>query len=45
VIVDRRLAELGQIVFEAGSHDRSVRVSTSEFLSATGARVADVCAD
>jgi prolyl-tRNA editing enzyme YbaK/EbsC (Cys-tRNA(Pro) deacylase) len=45
VIVDRGLGDLGQIVFEAGSHDRSVRVSTSEFVSATGARVADVCAD
>jgi prolyl-tRNA editing enzyme YbaK/EbsC (Cys-tRNA(Pro) deacylase) len=45
VIVDRGLVDLGQIVFEAGSHDCSVRVSTSELVSATGARVADVCAD
>ena len=45
VIVDRGLADLGQIVFEAGSHNRSVRVSTSELVSATAARVADVCAD
>jgi Cys-tRNA(Pro)/Cys-tRNA(Cys) deacylase len=45
VIVDRRLADLGRMVFEAGSHDRSVRVSTSELVSATGARVADVSAD
>lgn len=45
VIVDRRLADLGRIVFEAGSHDRSVRVSTSELVSATGAHVADVSAD
>jgi Ala-tRNA(Pro) deacylase len=45
VIVDRRLEGLAQVVFEAGSHDRSVRVSTAELLAATGARVADVSAD
>lgn len=45
VIVDRRLAELDQVVFEAGAHDRSVRVSTSGLVSAKGVRVADVCAD
>lgn len=45
VIVDRRLEQLDQVVFEAGSHDRSVRVSTSELVAATGARVADVSAD
>jgi Ala-tRNA(Pro) deacylase len=44
VIVDRRLAELDQVVFEAGSHDRSVRVSAPDLISATGARIADVCA-
>ena len=44
-IVDRTLAGLDRIVFEAGSHDRSVRVATAELLSATGARVADVRAD
>jgi prolyl-tRNA editing enzyme YbaK/EbsC (Cys-tRNA(Pro) deacylase) len=45
VVVDRRLAELEQLVFEAGSHSRSVRVVAAELVSATGARVADVCAD
>jgi Ala-tRNA(Pro) deacylase len=45
VIVDRRLEGLEQLVFEAGSHARSVRVATSELLAATGARVADVSAD
>ncbi|HSI98354.1 MAG TPA: YbaK/EbsC family protein [Gaiellaceae bacterium] len=45
VVVDRRIADLDQVVFEAGSHDRSARVATSELVSATGARVADVCAD
>jgi hypothetical protein len=32
-------------VFEAGQHDHSVRVPAAELVSATGARVADVCAD
>jgi Ala-tRNA(Pro) deacylase len=45
VIVDRRLEGLGQLVFEAGSHARSVRVATADLLAATGARVADVSAD
>jgi prolyl-tRNA editing enzyme YbaK/EbsC (Cys-tRNA(Pro) deacylase) len=45
VIVDGRLAALHEIVFEAGSHDRSVRVSASQLVSATRAGIADVCAD
>lgn len=45
VIVDGRLADVEQIVFEAGSHDRSVRVSAAELVATTGARVADVSAD
>jgi Ala-tRNA(Pro) deacylase len=45
VVVDRRVAELDHVVFEAGTHDRSVRMAASALVSATGARVADVCAD
>jgi Ala-tRNA(Pro) deacylase len=45
VIVDRRLAALAEVIFEAGEHERSVRVTTAELLSATDARVGDVCAD
>ncbi len=45
VVVDRRVAELDAVVFEAGSHDRSVRMATDDLVSMTGARVADVCSD
>lgn len=45
VVVDSRVAALDEVVFEAGSHDRSVRVKTADLISATGARVADVSAD
>jgi Ala-tRNA(Pro) deacylase len=45
VLVDSRVAALDRVVFEAGSHDRSVRVTAAELISATRARVADVSAD
>ena len=45
VIVDRRVAGLDRVVFEAGSHDRSVRVGMAALVAATGASVADVSAD
>ena len=44
VIVDRRVAGLDRVVFEA-SHDRSVRVGMAALVAATGASVADVSAD
>ena len=45
IIVDQRLAERERIVFEAGSHDESVRVVTKDLLRLSEARVADVCVD
>ena len=45
VIVDRRIAELENVVFEAGTHDRSVRVAAADLISLTKAKIADVCAD
>jgi Ala-tRNA(Pro) deacylase len=45
VVVDSRLAALDQVVFEAGSHDRSVRVKTADLIAAAKTRVADVSAD
>ena len=45
VIVDRRITELDHVVCEAGTHDRSVRLASSDLVSMTGARIADVCAD
>ncbi|HYX86036.1 MAG TPA: YbaK/EbsC family protein [Gaiellales bacterium] len=43
VVVDVRLLERDTVVFEAGSHDRSVRVATSDLLNLTGADTADIC--
>ena len=45
VIVDRRLAKREWLVFEAGSHDDSVRVRTDDVLRLTSARTADLCQD
>ena len=44
VIIDRRLSECGQLVFEAGTHDESVRLSTDDLLRLAHARLGDVCA-
>ena len=43
VVVDRRVAALGDVVFEAGTHDRSARVKAADLVALSGARVADVC--
>ena len=45
VIVDRRLVEREWLVFEAGSHDDSIRVKTADFLRIARARTADLCHD
>ena len=42
VLVDDRTRREESVVFEAGSHEQSVRVKTSDLLSVTGARVADI---
>ena len=45
VIVDRRLAEHEWVVFEAGTHDDSVRVRTEDLLRIAQAQTADLCED
>lgn len=42
VIVDERIAGRDSVVLEAGSHDRSVRLKTSDLVRLTSAQVADV---
>lgn len=42
VVVDRRLADRGSVVVEAGTHDASVRLSTDDLVRVTGAQVADI---
>jgi Ala-tRNA(Pro) deacylase len=43
VLVDRRLAERDSVVFEAGSHDESIRLAVPDLLRMTSADVVDVC--
>jgi Ala-tRNA(Pro) deacylase len=45
VVVDRRIAERRDVVFEAGDHSHSVKVAATDLVSLAGRRVADICAD
>jgi Ala-tRNA(Pro) deacylase len=45
VIVDRRLGERDWVVVEAGSHQRSVRMKTTDLVRLTEAQIADICAE
>jgi Ala-tRNA(Pro) deacylase len=42
VILDLRLSERDSVVFEAGSHERSVRIKAADLLRLTEAQVADI---
>jgi Ala-tRNA(Pro) deacylase len=43
VMLDRRLASRGSVVFEAGAHDVSLRVMTADLRRLSGATVGDLC--
>jgi Ala-tRNA(Pro) deacylase len=43
VIVDSRVAARQSVVLEAGSHEQSVRIATSDLVRAAGAEVTDIC--
>jgi Ala-tRNA(Pro) deacylase len=43
VVVDRRLADRETIVIEAGSHDESVRLGTTDLLVLAHAAIGDLC--
>jgi Ala-tRNA(Pro) deacylase len=43
VLVDARVAEQHAVVLEAGSHDQSVRIETTDLLKLTEADVVDIC--
>jgi len=45
VLVDVRLADHESVVLEAGSHEQSVRMRTTDLLELTGAEVADLAQD
>jgi Ala-tRNA(Pro) deacylase len=42
VILDLRLSERDSVVFEAGSHERSVRIKAADLVRLTEAHVADI---
>jgi len=44
VLLDRRLAQHDSVVFEAGSHDESVRLKTVDLIRLSGAEVKDIAA-
>lgn len=45
VLVDERLSNAESVVFEAGTHEHSVRIKTADLVSVAGARIADICKD
>lgn len=45
VLIDERLAKEPSVVFEAGTHEHSVRMATADLLTLAHARVADICED
>ena len=45
VIVDSRLAALDSVVLGAGTHERSVRLKSSDLVRLTQAEVSDICRD
>jgi Ala-tRNA(Pro) deacylase len=45
VLVDRLVRAESEVVFEAGTHDHSVRVETERLLEVAHAHVADICQD
>ena len=45
VIVDRRILELEQVTFEAGTHEDSLKLRTDDLLALTDADVVDLCSE
>jgi Ala-tRNA(Pro) deacylase len=45
VLLDTRLTGCESVIFEAGSHTESIRMSPDDLKTVTGATVADICAD
>lgn len=43
VVMDERLREEESVVFEAGTHEQSVRIKTADLVAVAKARIADIC--
>lgn len=45
VLIDEGLRESEWVVFEAGTHEHSVRIKTADLVSIARAQIADICED
>ena len=45
VLMDEGLRESEWVVFEAGTHEHSVRIKTADLVSIARAQIADICED
>ena len=45
VLVDRRVRDANWVVFEAGTHEQSLRMKAADLVDVAAARVADICQD
>lgn len=45
VLVDRRVRDANWVVFEAGTHEQSLRMKAADLVDVAKARVADICQD
>jgi Ala-tRNA(Pro) deacylase len=45
VLMEGGLRATEWVVFEAGTHEQSVRIKTADLVSVAGARIADICED
>lgn len=45
VLVDRRVRDANWVVFEAGSHEQSLRMKAADLVDVAKARVVDICQD
>ena len=43
--MDESLRHVESVLFEAGTHEHSVRIKTADLASIAGARIADICED
>ena len=43
VLVDRRVRDVGWVVFEAGTHEQSMRMKAADLVDVASATVADIC--
>ncbi len=45
ILVDFRIAELDHVIVEAGTHEQSIKMRTTDLLALSGAKLADITAE